>query len=343
MVRPLTEEPQPIDRIELSAEVLMSEHPPLITNANKRTVFDIACPQGALHVGNVGYSRWGAPGLPKDALVNVERAVSRTTPQPGFFDYASSADSPEAFEWHLNFAANELFVSYGGGAFAQDEMQVAEHPALAALREALIDRDFVATTIAREQGSPTPVLVTNVERRCSIATFPDPAEGRPMGLYGRAFSAADSATVQRATTRIEPPTMSNIIAIVAPAFGVGRYTDIQIAWILATAFTGFRAAVLETALVAPGAPVTIHTGFWGCGAFGGNHVLMTILQLIAAEMAHVDSIVFHTAEREGENAFAAGAMLLEYSLAKDAQEISVIDLIGNIDDLGFQWGVSNGT
>ena len=29
-------------------------------------------------------------------------------------------------EWHVNFADPRLFVSYGSGLFAQDEMQVAE-------------------------------------------------------------------------------------------------------------------------------------------------------------------------------------------------------------------------
>ena len=32
----------------------------------------------------------------------------------------------------------------------------------------------------------------------------------------------------------------------------------------------------------------IHTGFWGCGAFGGNRQLMTILQSFAADLAKVD-------------------------------------------------------
>ncbi len=43
----------------------------------------------------------------------------------------------------------------------------------------------------------------------------------------------------------------------------------------------------------------IHTGFWGCGAFGGNRVLMTTLQILAAEMAGLERVVFHTGDASG--------------------------------------------
>jgi hypothetical protein len=48
----------------------------------------------------------------------------------------------------------------------------------------------------------------------------------------------------------------------------------MIEFVLATAFTGFSAARLESARLNPSPVVAIHTGFWGCGAFGGNRVLM---------------------------------------------------------------------
>ncbi len=40
-------------------------------------------------------------------------------------------------EWWVNFADPHLFVAYGSSLFAQDEIQVAEHPSLGHLREAL--------------------------------------------------------------------------------------------------------------------------------------------------------------------------------------------------------------
>lgn len=73
-------------------------------------------------------------------------------------------------EWHVNFADPHLFVAYAGPLFAQDEMQVAEHPVLAALKQAL-DADGVDSRTDGDAG-PTPVLVTGAERRVSIASDP---------------------------------------------------------------------------------------------------------------------------------------------------------------------------
>ncbi len=52
----------------------------------------------------------------------------------GVYDYASATGVAGAVEWHVNFADPRLFTAYGTGFFAQDEMQVAEHPGLGALR-----------------------------------------------------------------------------------------------------------------------------------------------------------------------------------------------------------------
>jgi hypothetical protein len=68
-----------------------------------------------------------------------------------------------------------------------------------------------------------------------------------------------------------------------------------IEYVLVTAFTAFRAAALESARShGAGSPVVVHAGFWGCGAFGGHRVLMTTLQVLAAEMAGLHQIVLHT-------------------------------------------------
>jgi hypothetical protein len=85
-----------------------------------------------------------------------------------------------------------------------------------------------APALTVERGRPTPVLVADVARRCRIATDPNLREGRPEGLYGNAFACASEDSVRRAATRIDPPTLSNIIAIAAQT-GSGRYTRIQFA------------------------------------------------------------------------------------------------------------------
>jgi hypothetical protein len=215
---------EPIDSATFEAGHLMREHPPRWHHANKQLVYEIACGSGRPPSGTIVYSRWcpmplASAAAPADAALRVEG-------RQDVYDYVPAGRSPGAVEWHVNFADPILFVAYGSRLFAQDEMQVAEHPALGALKEALDARGRPALTV--ERGAPTPILVTAVQRRCRIATDPNAAEGRPYGLYGNAFATADAESIRRATTRIDPPTISNIIAIAAPSGAVGRYTAQQV-------------------------------------------------------------------------------------------------------------------
>jgi hypothetical protein len=329
---------EPIERLEFDAQALVTEHPPVWRDRNKQVVHAIACPPGAVHRGTLRYARWGALPLPEHTEPGP--APTRVIARPGFFDYGPVLQAPDALEWHVNFADPHLFVAYGSPLFAQDEMQVAEHPALGSLKEALDARGLRARTVDGHR--PTPVLVMGVERRCRVATEPSAAEGRPHGLYGNAFAWASQEAIRRATTRIDPPTVSNLIAMAAPSGGYGRYTPSQIEHVLVTAFTGFRAAVLESERFrgAP-CPVVVHTGFWGCGAFGGHRVLMTLLQVLAARMAGIDVLAFHYGDESGVAAFHAVETLLREELAPSRAQ-SPRDLIQAIAELGYEWGVSDG-
>ncbi len=319
----------PLDRRVFDAQALMSEHPPVWRHPNKQVVFEVACPAGCVHEGPVAYTRWRAMALPE--RVDPVRASARAVARADIYDYVPVL-SPGSVEWHVNFADPDLFVAYGSGLFAQDEMQVAEHPILGALRERLKAAGLSARTA--EGGHPTPVLVTGVQRRCRIDTARRP--DRAHGLYGNAFAAAPAEVVRAATSRIDPPTISNVIAMAAPAYGRGRYTAREIEGILATAFTGFRAAVMESG----DAPVAVHTGFWGCGAFGGNRVLMALLQIFAGELAGIERLVFHTVDQQGRAAFDSAASMLGGALR---DTVDVAELPGRVAALGLCWGTSNGT
>ncbi|MFU8891769.1 MAG: hypothetical protein ACNA76_09020 [Anaerosomatales bacterium] len=328
---------EPIERVEYEAQRLFAEHPSRLAHPNKRAVFEIACPPGCVHSGRIVYSRWPGAGLPPE--VDPEAALGILEVRPGVYDYEPVADLPGAAEWYVNFADPELFFGYGGGLFAQDELQCAEHPVLGALREALLAEGRAARTA--EGGRPTPVLVAGAERRCVIATDSDAARGRPAGLYGTQFASASADAVRSATTRIDPPTASNIIAIAAPAYGAGRYQSETIRKVLETACTGFRAAVAESASLAGEAPVVVHTGFWGCGAFGGNRVLMTMLQLLAAEAAGVDRLVFHTVRADGRAPVEEAQLRIRDALGHSP--LGIEEAVERIAALGLEWGTSNGT
>ncbi len=241
---------------------------------------------------------------------------------------------------HVNFADPELFVAYGSELFTQDEMQVLEHPALGSVREALDAGGHSALTV--EGGRPTPVLVAGVERRARIATDRNAAEGRPYGLYGNEFAQASTEAVRRAATPIVPPTISNIIAIAAPRPGIGDYRPEEIVEALTAAYTGFMAANQESRRLGGEDDGTIvHTGFWGCGAFGGNRVLMPYLQFLAASLAGLKRLVFHTSNAAGsrsmDHAIALGDEIRTLLPAPSAQ--AVVDMLHRRD---FQWGVSDG-
>jgi hypothetical protein len=331
--------PEPLERRDYDAATLMRQHAPVLRNPNKQVVYRIACPDGTV-AGHVSYSRWAEMPLP--ATADPGAAASLLDVRDGFFDYepvAAPAPAAATVEWHVNFADPNLFFAYGWSMFAQDEIQAAEHPVLGSLREALVAEGRPTRTV--EGGRPTPVLVMGAERRVSIQTDRRAERGGPSWLYGIAFAEAEPETVRRATVRIDPPTISNIIAIAAPVGGYGRYRKEEIELALSTAYSGFRAAVLESRRAAgPTARVIVHSGFWGCGAFGGNRVMMTLLQLLEAEMAGLDGLVLHVGEPAGRASVEQATTILRDGLAA-AGATDTAELIGRIASLGLEWGHSD--
>jgi len=326
--------PEPLERLTFDAAALAAEHPPVLRHTNKLVVLSAACGERCAHAGTLGYTRWTAMPLPESA--DAAAAVAIAESRPTIYDYEPAVAG--AVEWHVNFADPLLFYAYGSGLFAQDEMQSAEHPILGSLVEAL----HVGTTraVTEDESGPTPVLVTGAQRLCHVATDRNEAEGRPRGLYGSEFSAASADVVRRATHRIDPPTVSNLIALAAPSYGVGPYTRDEIERILVSAYTGFAAAVAESAQLGPGAPVVIHTGYWGCGVFGGDRVLMSLLQVLAAGMAGASRLVFHTTSEAGTAPFAEALSILREKLPTGGSVRSG-DLLDAVTALGFHWGMGD--
>ena len=314
---------------------LVAAHPPVRLPSRKRLVVEHACPPGRPHAGTLTATRWSVGDLPSRLVASPETSIEVVS---GWFEY-EPIRSPGIGEWHLNFASSSAFATYALPLFAQDEMQVLEHPALMSLYEALRAGVGEPRTVVGD--APTPVLVRGVERRCAIDTAPNARDGRPHGLYGNAFMAADPEAILRATRRLEPPTISHILAIEAPAGGFGPYRPEEIATILRTAWGGFAAVAEESA--AAGARVTaIHTGYWGCGAYGGDRVLMTLLQVVAARAAGIPRLVLH-AGSDDSAALEGVARAEELAGHASADPIGLDALVGRIADQGFEWGESNGT
>lgn len=323
-------QPKPLYRDVFDAQQTMLKYWPVMHHVNKQAVLQIACPPELPARGEIAVSRWPEMGLP------TERNNTRTVTVEVRADYFTY-DTPAAgdVEWHLNFADPNLFFAYGTALFAQDEIQVAEHPALGSILEMLNAKRIPCSPV--EHDRPRPVLIAGVERRCRIKLDINASEGRPNGLYGNHFSRASVQAVERATQRLNPPTISNILALAAPPPHHGAYTAAQIELILATAYSGFRAAVLESRQLAPKSKVVLHTGYWGCGAFGGNRELMALLQLEAARLAGVDRFVFHAGDAAGVAQFQ-GAQA-KHAGMKESNTTAVVDALAAA---GYRWGASDG-
>lgn len=327
---------EPLYRVVFDAATLLREHPPRMNHPHKQMLLECAYPAGSVPAGEIHVTRWREsveqPIVFSDAL--------KVQTIPNFYDYRSDADAGSKIEWHVNFADRRVFVAYGSRLFAQDEMQVAEHPLLGSVREALLARGLSAMT--SDESGATPILVSGVERRIEVATNPDPSAGRPGGLYGNRFAAAPLEVIRRATRRIDPPTQTNIIAMAAPT-GTGDYTESDIQYIFATAFTAFAAARAESQrLAGPASQTIIHSGFWGCGAFGGNRKLMIALQTLAARATSVSVLVFHTGDVAGIGDAERGIEVAEMLASRCGQRCSLDTLVGRCVILGHRWGVSDG-
>ena len=323
---------EPIDFVCYEAADLIREHPPIWQHPNKEVVYEIACSSGFPFSGEVVYVRWPAQTLPNSVPEPLPITVCS-----GVFEYAVPTDSLSV-EWHMNFADPSLFVVYGSRLLAQDELQVAEHPVLGSLREALIAQDMIAETVDALD-NPTPVTVTGVQRRCVINTLPNPEIGCPNGLYGNAFAAATEKQVRTVTAALTPPTVSNILAMAAIPGGYGEYSRKEILSVLTTAYTGFLAAHTESRrLLSTVTRTVIHTGFWGCGAFGGNRSLMVMLQKLAGDLAGVELVFWAFDE--------SGVRLADAACQRVVQMYKTADTLDEVVNLmvheKFKWGISDG-
>ena len=68
---------------------------------------------------------------------------------------------------------------------------------------------------------------------------------------------------------------------------------------------------------------------------------MALLQILAARLARLDRLVFHTGDASGSLTFHQASQILQ-DLESGNQSRKVSDLIDQIEAMGFQWGVSDG-
>ncbi|MBD14888.1 MAG: hypothetical protein CMJ72_06945 [Planctomycetaceae bacterium] len=324
----------PIVQRTYSADEIMTSSPP-IWSPVKQLVFDLSSPLGTRHRGELQFRRWYVEDFPELMPSGPDLII---TGKENVYDYVPLGDDESALAWHVNFADPELFVAYGSPLMAQDEIQAAEHPVLGALREKLLTDPSESITLTVEAGEPTPITIANIERRCIVMTDADQEKARPNGLYGNRFAKASPEIIRNAVIPLNPSTQSNLIAMAAPYGGFGEYDRAEVKYILQTAYTGFDAVRSETMrLKSSNAQVHIHTGFWGCGAFGGNRLLMLLLQIYAAKLAQVNSLVIHTVDQTGSDWLKEAQNRISGHLENTPGQF-----IQWIVSLNLRWGESDG-
>ena len=325
----------PSAQMAIDADTLLAQYPPRFAHPHK-VALAARLLGGTPVQGTVHVSQWHEGRLPTRLPARAPAVELRE----GFFRYDPAEVRGDDVHWHVNFADPDLFGYYAGGLLAQDELQVLEHPLLGAVREWLLASGGPRLVVGAD-GAPTPILVAGVERRGYFRTAVPNADGSLQNLYGNGFSHAPREVVERALEVFAAPTMSNIIAIAARGHGAARYSHEQIAWTLRMALVGFAAACRESRrLCGDAAETVVHTGWWGCGAFGGNRELMALVQLAAAQCAGVDRVVFHRGFDDLDDvAGRAHALWLSRYRTADSLDALVLALF----DAGYQWGQSNGT
>ena len=305
---------------------LVSQYPPKISNINKKIVYEKASLNQSNYGQNITVSQyicqWGMWDTNIENLKLNNNPLSRPVVidyihKDGFYDYI---DYLGFSCWHVNFADRNLFYGYGSGLFAQDEIQVAEHPVLGSVREYILAQNAEPLTSSQD-GFPMPFLISGVPRQCIINTE---------GIYGNAFGSAQPDTIHHA---IKPTmSLSNIITMNALRQGQSSvYSESEISKIFIICLTGFQSAVIESKN-SPSS-VVINTGYWGCGAFGGNRVLMAAIQLVVARILGI-KLAFWTG-KNGNRDFYHGL-----KFAYDA--IQTPHPVKFLSDLHFKWGVSDG-
>jgi len=256
------------------------------------------------------YKALPIPGQLEDHPISITVTKDHYTYQP---------ETATSFDFWVNFADPHLFRLYDDHWFAQDEVQTMEMPGLAATLEMLkiVGGKHITNIVMGGGDGPAPVTVINAERWFSIDTSG--------GLYGNLRSHTPDQFVAKCTLQ-NPPQIAHILAITAlDVLAVSKpgaeYTVRDIEATFAMVFRGFMQAKLEAvdAMAAtktdinslPAFRVVVHTGNWGCGAFGGNHMMTGMIQMAAARAADVD-LHFHAGNDRPTMSAAA-----EYEKAKD--------------------------
>lgn len=323
--------------LELDCEDLIAAHTPHFTNQNKIKLFNKArAKKESSLTGNVVVTRCTPNTKEIDRTAFTKKDV-KIKQNPAFFNYEKDLNTPERNVWWMNYADPKLFGFYADDFFAQDEIQVLEHPILASVRRYLLDpgEENMAPKTLIQQGMDliaTPYLIENVPLWITVNTFPKLSDGTSVNIYGRCFAQAPLEAIDAGCKVFEGDVKDNIMAIAAPSFEKGEYSYGDIELILKTLISAFS----QAKDLAPEKKCVVHGGNWGCGAFGGNLELMYFAQMYAASVCGIDELILHAVD--DDDAYDEAEWKYKYL----DEEMSLDSVVNYLMKQGYEWGKSDG-
>lgn len=316
---------------------LIENYKPMYMCAKKRRLFadallqhgndDFSGEKSCLELTRIGFRNDSACLVKHD--VKVESV-------PYFYDYG---DSDLGNVWYVNFADPVLFVAYDSDLFAQDEIQTLEMPLLGSCQRYLEEKALDGLEIYTQvHGVPTPYLIKNVPQWMTVNTSPVMPDGRVESIYGYMFEESDEETVRAGVKVLEGQRFNNIMAISAAVPGEGTYSKDDIRLLLKTLLCSFD-YVVENPIGGSSEDLTaktvIHTGNWGCGAFGGNRELTYVLTIYSACVCKVDRLVLHGVSDDCLDRAKAVVAALDGNM-------TIEEVVDSLYERRYQWGESDG-
>lgn len=317
--------------IQVNQKNLLEDFPPLYVSERKRYFYGQALKRFGDGDCTLDISRWecGKGDIP---LCMDGGTGTKVSAVENYFRYDQDVSSGSKKVWFMNFADFDLFAYYGGPMFAQDEIQTLEHPLLGSVCEMLNKTGMpnLEPTVSEDTNYwPRPYLIQNVPWWIRVDTS---ADRSGINIYGRNFSNLPMEDVKRKVGVVDGNYFNNIIAVAAPlSWNESRYSSGEIEYILQALVASYGPAKE----LSGEKKCVIHTGNWGCGAFGGNRELMYLAQLYVAHVMGVDEIVFHAVS---DDLFSnARAHLKDLAAMKSLYEATAC-----IESLGYEWGQDDG-
>jgi len=147
----------------------------------------------------------------------------------------------------------------------------------------------------------TPIIITNALRHGNFY------QNKLHKIYGNKFATKKFEEMEKYYEKLDVPMNTNIIAMASRRGMMKKYNEEDVNILFNTAYSAFSGALEEakhsfsqnkikdnenneSRLL----EVVIHSGNWGCGAFGGNVEMHSLLQIIAAHEAKIDYFRYHS-------------------------------------------------